>query len=266
MGKKKARRTSEVARAQNGDLKHADDTELTAAALAATNELLATAKELYRSLGGEFPDGGSAGEHEAEDDEEVERVDGAGEAAKDIANYWWTSEEREKIRDFWLALAEEERRHLVRIEKYTVLRKMKHEQKHSCSCAVCGRKRTAIEDELQVLYDAYYEDLEQYALYQQQYLSSNRTLPPPPGPGPFPGSVEVDRYGAVVAGYPPHKLSPAALNNPNNPGLNGGVGGGGGEEEARQGTEKAAALTTTTSTSAFATPDAAQRPAERRVG
>ena len=57
-----------------------------------------------------------------------------------------------------------------------------------------------------MLYDAYYEDLEQYALYQQQYLSSlsattppDKRLPPPPGPGPFPGSVEVDRYGAVVA-------------------------------------------------------------------
>ncbi|KAF7307988.1 Stress response protein NST1 [Mycena kentingensis (nom. inval.)] len=129
-------------------------------------------------------------------------------AAADNNKIWSTSsaEERERIRDFWLQLAEDERRDLVRVEKDTVLRKMKEEQKHSCSCAVCGRKRTAIEDELQVLYDAYYEDLEQYAMYQQQYLSSNRTLPPPPGPGPFPGSVEVDRYGAVVAGsvgYPP---------------------------------------------------------------
>ncbi|KAJ7258096.1 salt tolerance down-regulator-domain-containing protein [Mycena haematopus] len=83
-----------------------------------------------------------------------------------------SSEERERIRDFWLALAEEERRDLVRVEKDTVLRKMKEEQKHSCSCAVCGRKRTAIEDELQVLYDAYYEDLEQYALYQQSWRRS----------------------------------------------------------------------------------------------
>ncbi|KAJ7888940.1 salt tolerance down-regulator-domain-containing protein [Mycena olivaceomarginata] len=112
-----------------------------------------------------------------------------------------SNEERERIRDFWLALAAEERRDLVRVEKDTVLRKMKEEQKHSCS--------TAIEDELQVLYDAYYEDLEQYALYQQQYLVSLKSpasaaaLPPPPGPGPFPGSVEVDRYGAVVAGNPP---------------------------------------------------------------
>ncbi|KAJ7123669.1 salt tolerance down-regulator-domain-containing protein [Mycena epipterygia] len=127
-----------------------------------------------------------------------------------------SSEERERIRDFWLALAEDERRDLVKVEKDTVLRKMKEQQKHSCSCAVCGRKRNAIEEELQVLYDAYYEDLEQYALYQQQYLSSNRTLPPPPGPGPFPGSVEVDRNGTVVAGvgYPPapHHRRPPGKN------------------------------------------------------
>lgn len=56
---------------------------------------------------------------------------------------WSTStiEERERIKDFWLGLGEEERRNLVKIEKDTVLRKMKEQQKHSCSCAVCGRKR-----------------------------------------------------------------------------------------------------------------------------
>ena len=56
---------------------------------------------------------------------------------------WSTSstEERERIKEFWLGLGEEERRNLVKIEKDTVLRKMKEQQKHSCSCAVCGRKR-----------------------------------------------------------------------------------------------------------------------------
>jgi hypothetical protein len=52
-----------------------------------------------------------------------------------------TTEERERIKEFWLGLGEEERRNLVKIEKDTVLRKMKEQQKHSCSCAVCGRKR-----------------------------------------------------------------------------------------------------------------------------
>ncbi|KAL1958268.1 hypothetical protein VTO42DRAFT_4776 [Malbranchea cinnamomea] len=74
-----------------------------------------------------------------------------------------TQEERENIKEFWLELGEEERRSLVKVEKEAVLRKMKEQQKHSCSCTVCGRKRTAIEEELEVLYDAYYEELEQYA-------------------------------------------------------------------------------------------------------
>jgi hypothetical protein len=64
--------------------------------------------------------------------------------------------------------------------------------------------RNAIEDELQVLYDAYYEELEQYANYQQRYVSSGGTITPPPGPGPFPGSVELDKNGAVVGSSPHH--------------------------------------------------------------
>lgn len=51
------------------------------------------------------------------------------------------SSEREKIRDFWLGLAENERRDLVTLEKKQVLQKMKDQQKTGCLCAVCGRKR-----------------------------------------------------------------------------------------------------------------------------
>lgn len=162
-------------------------------------------------------------------------------AVKQSNKIWSTnsSEERERIKEFWLGLGEDERRALVKIEKETVLKKMKEQQKHSCSCAVCGRKRfvvcqclaekfsltpspsifsrflshlqllldavhfdlvrSAIEEELEVLYDAYYEELEQYANYQQQYASSGGTMPPPPGPGPFPGSVELDKNGVVVS-------------------------------------------------------------------
>ncbi|THH33340.1 hypothetical protein EUX98_g820 [Antrodiella citrinella] len=128
-----------------------------------------------------------------------------------------TSEERERIKEFWLGLGEEERRSLVKIEKEAVLRKMKEQQKHSCMCAVCGRKRNAIEEELEVLYDAYYEELEQYANYQQRYISSGGSLPPPQGPGPFPGSVELDKNGAVI--------SPHTLANPTSRGKNGIVNG-----------------------------------------
>ena len=53
-----------------------------------------------------------------------------------------TTEERERIKEFWLGLGEEERRNLVKVEKDAVLKKMKEQQKHNCSCAVCGRKRS----------------------------------------------------------------------------------------------------------------------------
>lgn len=95
-----------------------------------------------------------------------------------------TQEERERIKEFWLTLSEEERKSLLKIEKEAVLRKMKEQQKHSCSCTVCGRKRVAIEEELEVLYDAYYEELEQYANHQGSeagpgMLPPPRSYPPP---------------------------------------------------------------------------------------
>ncbi|KAK9446577.1 uncharacterized protein V1518DRAFT_139101 [Limtongia smithiae] len=86
-----------------------------------------------------------------------------------------TAEERERIKDFWLSLGEDERRSLVKVEKEAVLRKMKEQQKPDCDCSVCGRKRSAIEKELEVLYDAYYEELEQYANQQQKF----GPVPPP---------------------------------------------------------------------------------------
>lgn len=111
-----------------------------------------------------------------------------------------TAEERERIREFWLGLTERERRSLLQVEKDAVLKKMKDQQRHTCSCAVCGRKRSAIESELDVLYNAYYEELEQYANHQQQYVKSGGTISPPPGPGPFPGSVALDGAGNVIGG------------------------------------------------------------------
>ncbi|KAF8591733.1 hypothetical protein K439DRAFT_787367 [Ramaria rubella] len=65
-------------------------------------------------------------------------------AAPPKNNKLWSTnstEERERIKEFWLGLGEEERRALVKVEKEAVLKKMKEQQKHSCSCAVCGRKR-----------------------------------------------------------------------------------------------------------------------------
>lgn len=91
-----------------------------------------------------------------------------------------TQEERENIKTFWLELGEEDRRQLVKVEKDAVLKKMKEQQKHSCSCTVCGRKRTAIEEELEVLYDAYYDELEQYANTTQGTFERGPPMIPPP--------------------------------------------------------------------------------------
>jgi hypothetical protein len=89
-----------------------------------------------------------------------------------------TQKERENLKNFWLELGEDERRALVKVEKDAVLKKMKEQQKHSCSCTVCQRKRTAIEGELEGLYDAYYEELEQYANNSQGAFQNGTVLPP----------------------------------------------------------------------------------------
>lgn len=100
---------------------------------------------------------------------------------------WDTSsqEERLRIKEFWLNLEEEKRKSLVKIEKEAVLRKMKEQQKHSCSCTVCGRKRTAIEEELEVLYDAYYEELEQFANHGQPNSENGLATPIQPTTNTF---------------------------------------------------------------------------------
>ncbi|KAG0343642.1 Stress response protein nst1 [Podila humilis] len=86
------------------------------------------------------------------------------DSGHDSARIWKTSneEERQRIRAFWFGLPEQERRTIVSLEKEAVLEKMKELQRHACACAVCGRKRDAIEKELVHLYDTYYYNLERY--------------------------------------------------------------------------------------------------------
>lgn len=110
--------------------------------------------------------------------------------------------ERDDIRDFWLGLSQAERKQMVTMEKQSVLRKMKEAQRHNCTCAVCGRKRNLIEQELEVLYNAYTNELETYAAKQRDFRDSNGKKSPPPGPGPFPGSIDPDGMprAAPIAG------------------------------------------------------------------
>jgi hypothetical protein len=105
-------------------------------------------------------------------------------------------EEREKIKEFWLGLTDSERRALVKLEKEAVLKKMKEQQKHTCSCSVCGRRRTVIEEELEMLYDAYYEELEHYEedgqtskpphQHHHHHHHQQAQAPPPPPPPSLP--------------------------------------------------------------------------------
>ncbi|KAI1863049.1 hypothetical protein JX265_009095 [Neoarthrinium moseri] len=119
---------------------------------------------------------------------------------------WNTSsqEERERIKQFWLGLGEDERKSLVKVEKDAVLKKMKEQQKHTCSCTVCGRKRTAIEEELEGLYDAYYEELESFA---------NQPHSHPHGP-PMLGNAR--RLGQMTGLHPPRSL-PSNYSNHHHP-------------------------------------------------
>lgn len=122
----------------------------------------------------------------------------AGAGEDDSSTVWNTSSaaERERIKEFWLDLREEERKSLVKVEKDAVLKKMKEQQKHTCSCSVCGRKRNAIEEELEGLYDAYYLELEQFANHPQQ-----DGQPPLLGARPF-GFPPSSRFSSYAAPQP----------------------------------------------------------------
>lgn len=139
-----------------------------------------------------------------------------------------TAEEREKIRDFWNGLNKEGRRKLVKVEQDAILKKMRDYQRHSCSCAVCGRKRVAIEGELEVMYGQYANELDVYDARFNSVLQDGTLTPGSQtagaGPGPFPGSVEVDQTGNVLqpdylAPVHTHPSNRNMLDHPNDPNL-----------------------------------------------
>jgi len=62
--------------------------------------------------------------------------------------------------EYWSDLTDKKRKDLVKLDKDLVLKKLKEQQKYSCSCSVCGRRRTVVEEELEMIYEAYFEELE----------------------------------------------------------------------------------------------------------
>ncbi|KAI9338274.1 salt tolerance down-regulator-domain-containing protein [Zopfochytrium polystomum] len=128
---------------------------------------LATARNgsIDSSAGGDPGDRGSIGSRNNNSSStNSSNVQSARANAKTSGNIWYTSdmEEKQRIREFWMDLKEDERRALVKLEKEAVLKKMKEQQRQSCSCSVCGKKRSLIEHELEMLYDAYYDELESF--------------------------------------------------------------------------------------------------------
>jgi hypothetical protein len=86
-------------------------------------------------------------------------------------------EERQKAREFWRNLPEDQRSSLIKAEKEQIMKKLKEQQKQpSCGCELCGKRRVAIEEELEMLYDAYYQELEKFSGSVLENMSDSKTL------------------------------------------------------------------------------------------
>jgi len=84
----------------------------------------------------------------------------------------------DRVEDFWLGLNEAERRSLMRLDKATVIQKIHEQQRSSCRCKDCSRRqyvfvdsprmiklifnRAMLEEELDMMFDVYYADLQGY--------------------------------------------------------------------------------------------------------
>ena len=107
------------------------------------------------------------------------------------------ADERYEIQAFWRGLSRQERRALIESEEKSVKRKLHEYQRHACACAICQRKRHAIDTKLSEMYAAYYDAAEAQAAAMPELIdfdaADEAVLP-----GPFPGSVALDRHGGVV--------------------------------------------------------------------
>ncbi|KAJ3265428.1 Stress response protein nst1 [Chytriomyces hyalinus] len=114
-------------------------------------------------------------------------------------NIWYRSDAEEKlrIREFWLQLAEDDRKSLVKAEKDAVMRKIKEQQKHTCACDTCQKKKNLIEEELELLYDAYYDELENFAQLQSAQDQAIKA-----GFTPALGRQSTNPYSRVIEAQP----------------------------------------------------------------
>jgi protein LTV1 len=66
----------------------------------------------------------------------------------------------QKLGEYWNELSVERKKDLLNLERDSVFKIMRDQQKITCNCSVCDRKRSIIEQELKKLYDTYYEGIE----------------------------------------------------------------------------------------------------------
>lgn len=66
----------------------------------------------------------------------------------------------EELKKYWLSMPLEEKKKLLDLERESVFNIMKDQQRITCNCSVCGKKREIIEQELKKLYDEYSHSVE----------------------------------------------------------------------------------------------------------
>lgn len=76
--------------------------------------------------------------------------------------------ERQQIRDFWLSLPSDRRKDLVFQERQILLRSWKERQRVGCNCAYCQKKRKLVQSEIEMLYDTYYQVLDEYTNFLRE--------------------------------------------------------------------------------------------------
>ena len=113
-------------------------------------------------------------------------------ARPSLENVWniTKSEERNQIKAFWISLSDEERKSLLVLEKNSVLKTMRETSaRQTCSCTICGRRRIAIEAELESMYEQYFNDLQECGCPSCQGKDQHNDR--------FPHNMPADRNGAL---------------------------------------------------------------------
>ena len=84
------------------------------------------------------------------------------------------------IHEFWQQLSDQERTDLSRVPKDELPKRMKEQQKYTCTCNVCIRRRIVVEEELNTLYGQFLADM-----VDVQNGGGGPAVEPPPRNGEF---------------------------------------------------------------------------------